>query len=214
MINRIIAICSLLVLFTACDLDGERVTVPDPKDVRDEILLGEKVSQELIGQLGETLMKTIDVSGFVNTISICNHWAPLYSERIAEQYEEIRSIKRTSLNVRNQNNKPDKYEKEALLFFLDEISKDAPDPDFYVQRVYNTSDSFIKYYKPLYVKDLCLSCHGPEKLINPEILQKIKSFYPRDEATGYMIDDFRGLVSVTINQVEEVDNQKNKFSID
>jgi len=194
-----------LLLFIGCELEKERVTVPESRDVKNEIKIAEKAAQDLMNQLGETLMKTVDVSGFANTVSICNYWAPVYSKRITDQYEEIRSIKRTSMKVRNNNNKPDKYEIEALAYFVEPLEEGVEKPEYYVQRVNSPTDSFLKYYKPIYIKELCLNCHGPQNLISPEVIHKIKSTYPDDAATGYFIDDFRGLISVTVNQLVETE---------
>jgi len=52
----------------------------------------------------------------------------------------------------------------------------------------------LNYYKPILTAlSACLQCHGPEEEINPETLQKIKTLYPNDKATGYSINELRGL---------------------
>jgi len=40
----------------------------------------------------------------------------------------------------------------------------------------------------------CLKCHGvPESDIDSATVQKLRALYPTDLATGYRLNDFRGL---------------------
>jgi len=56
-----------------------------------------------------------------------------------------------------------------------------------------------RYYFPLKVLKLCLTCHGtPGKDIKPEVYEAIKRKYPEDKAIGYREGDFRGVVRVEI----------------
>lgn len=50
----------------------------------------------------------------------------------------------------------------------------------------------------------CIQCHGnPQMDIEPSTLQKIKSLYPTDKATGYQLQDFRGLWKVTFLDISK-----------
>lgn len=68
----------------------------------------------------------------------------------------------------------------------------------------NTTDTIIKvqnklvFYKPIKTGlPACLQCHGtPGSDIEPATLNKIKHLYPADLATGYELNDFRGLWKV------------------
>jgi hypothetical protein len=44
--------------------------------------------------------------------------------------------------------------------------------------------------KPIPTAGLCVTCHGGE--MSEEITKKIKSLYPNDQATGFMVGDIRG----------------------
>ncbi|NOT80375.1 MAG: DUF3365 domain-containing protein [Bacteriovoracaceae bacterium] len=48
------------------------------------------------------------------------------------------------------------------------------------------------YIEPLFVQAQCLTCHGEG--IAPNVAQKIKELYPNDQATGFKLNEFRGLV--------------------
>lgn len=50
------------------------------------------------------------------------------------------------------------------------------------------------YYKPIITgMPACLQCHGPENEIDPVTYKKITEIYPDDKATGYALNDLRGL---------------------
>ena len=63
------------------------------------------------------------------------------------------------------------------------------------------ADTIIKrnknlvFYKPIKIgMPACLKCHGnPESDINEATRQKLQELYPKDLATGYQLNDFRGL---------------------
>ncbi|NOZ09185.1 MAG: DUF3365 domain-containing protein [FCB group bacterium] len=191
------------VTVTACEIKDDRVTIPDPKEAVGEIKLGHEVAGELAGELRETLLNSIDASGFVNTITICNQWAPVYAQRVVEKYDGVTAIKRTAFRVRNPADTPDKYEKEALLYYNEKIQMGEDLPEYYIQRIIQAKKVFYRYYEPIVMGGICLHCHGEEKNINPEILKKINQLYPADSATGYQDKDFRGLISVTLDQQPE-----------
>ncbi len=58
--------------------------------------------------------------------------------------------------------------------------------------------SFYRYYRPLKVGKVCLTCHGPVETLDPELRKTLKELYPEDRATGYRAGDLRGVVSVTL----------------
>ena len=48
---------------------------------------------------------------------------------------------------------------------------------------------------------MCLQCHGQLKTeILPETLSKINKLYPNDLATGYKIDELRGIWDVEMKK--------------
>jgi len=65
----------------------------------------------------------------------------------------------------------------------------------------NSSDTLIQegktlvYYKPIKTAmPACLKCHGtPGEDIQPATYATIRELYPNDEATGYSLNEFRGL---------------------
>ncbi len=72
---------------------------------------------------------------------------------------------------------------------------------------FNTSDTVISegktliYYKPIRTAmPACLKCHGkPGSDIEKKTVEKLKELYPSDLATGYKLNDFRGLWKIEFN---------------
>ncbi len=57
----------------------------------------------------------------------------------------------------------------------------------------------VEYYQPILIgSGACLLCHGdPETQISKETMGMIKKLYPDDLATGYALNDFRGVWKIT-----------------
>lgn len=57
----------------------------------------------------------------------------------------------------------------------------------------------VEYYQPIMIgSGTCLLCHGdPETQIASETMNTIRELYPNDLATGYALNDFRGVWKIT-----------------
>jgi len=100
-------------------------------------------------------------------------------------------IGRTSLKVRNENNAPDEWETTTLLQF--EKRKTAGEnlkTMEYAETVQEGDKLVYRYMKPIPTAGLCVTCHGGD--MSQDITKKVKSLYPNDQATGFMIGDIRG----------------------
>jgi hypothetical protein len=64
--------------------------------------------------------------------------------------------------------------------------------------VYIVGDQ-VEYYQPIVIgSGACLLCHGdPAKQISRETMSVIREHYPNDLATGYTMNDFRGVWKIT-----------------
>ncbi len=81
--------------------------------------------------------------------------------------------------------------------------------NFYADKEINTvNDTIIQlagklvFYKPIWIgMPACLKCHG---VIGEEIdegtYKKIQNLYPEDLATGYKLNDFRGMWKIEFNE--------------
>ena len=140
-----------------------------------------KFKRSLMGALVNGLK-----SGPEHALEVCRYKAP---ELAASAQGQGIGMGRTSHKVRNPANRPEPW----MHGYLDEyiVSKNDRKP-----RWKYMPDGRFAYVEPIYVKGLCLKCHGPD--IKPEIRERLRSLYPHDKATGFKRGAFRGLFWVVI----------------
>ncbi len=114
-------------------------------------------------------------------ISACKDQAPAITASLAT--EGIR-IGRTSHRLRNPANAAPDWVEPVLKAYLEEESDRAP-------RVVALANNREGYIESISVKPLCLTCHGES--LAPDVQKQITAMYPEDEATGFRLDDFRGV---------------------
>ena len=119
--------------------------------------------------------------GPVHAISACKDQAPAITNALA--VEGIR-IGRTSHRLRNPGNTAPEWADIALKTYLSDDTDRAP-------RVVSLADNREGYVEPIMIKPLCLACHGDN--LAPDVAAQIQVMYPEDEATGFELDDLRGV---------------------
>ncbi|MBS1270974.1 MAG: hypothetical protein MAGBODY4_00103 [Candidatus Marinimicrobia bacterium] len=162
--------------------------------------LGSYAAKQLVSNLQQALLKAVSDGGPANGIAVCRDTAQALTRSISAQLGDNILIKRTSSRIRNPKNRPDEYEEAALKYFRDVLTQSDSLPPNYAQKIQHGSTVYYRYYKPMQVAGLCLNCHGDPKSISPEVQTVLNEKYPHDAATGYQEDDFRGVISVTINR--------------
>jgi len=127
-----------------------------------------------------------------------SRWAatPAYSARnVAKEVTQKFGfyIKQTSLRCRNPLNKPNKYEKRIL-----EIFEKKHLPEYWEIGKNEKGQEVIRYAKPLYIKQVCLKCHGvPYKNVPAKLYKALVKDYG-NVAFNYKLGDLRGMVSVEV----------------
>lgn len=150
-------------------------TFAQPKDNVDKIL--NPFKKDLMMALKKGMKK----GGPMNALSACNLKAPKISEL---HNKEGKLIGRTSHKVRNSNNKAQKWIGPLLEVYKTSTSA-KPMSSRWVHE-----DKSSYYVEPIYIKPLCLRCHGEVK---GELKDKITELYPEDQATGFKLGEFRGV---------------------
>ncbi|HIE59896.1 MAG TPA: DUF3365 domain-containing protein [Hydrogenothermaceae bacterium] len=186
------ALLSVPILFSCTHSNDVSYVDDNPKVIE----IGENVSKKLLKTLKEELVKAISKSPY-EAIEVCNKKALQLTKKVEEEVDHGIEIKRTSLKYRNPLNKPDKYEKEALIKF-ENTTKEGKNLKHLIQKVNENGKTYYRYYKPLKIQNVCLMCHGEPSKMDKQLLAKIKSLYPNDKATGYNLGDFRGVIRVSI----------------
>lgn len=191
-------ISMFLIMFGAATQETNQTI---PSDEATQVMdIGEKASQQLVSGLKSALIKAMQNGGPVNAISVCKDTAQKLTAQISKNLGAGISVKRTSLKYRNPANAPDDNERSVLERY--EIASDKSEniPPYILQKIATDDGWMYRYYKPLKVMPLCLNCHGSKDQIDPSVQKVLREQYPGDRATGYESGDFRGVVSVTINE--------------
>lgn len=166
------------------------------KNVEGEILQSRVASKQLGSQLKNTLVETLQSEGPVSAIEVCNIDAIQISNNLSKKYEL--DVGRTSLKIRNPENKADTWETKQLKWFSSQLKSGADVKSLEVHEIVTeeNKDTF-RYMKAIPMQEPCALCHG--KNIAPAISEKIQHLYPQDQATDYEIGEVRGAFTVKID---------------
>lgn len=140
--------------------------------------------------LGKNLIGAIQNKGTVEAITFCNEKAYPLTDSMAVAHNA--SIKRVSDKPRNQINTANTDELEHIKTFK-KVIENNEEPSAIVKE----SDNTIHVYYPITTNAMCLQCHGkPNEDIQKQTLKKLLDLYPNDKATGYGLNEVRGIWSI------------------
>lgn len=174
---------------------GEKLPEVTPEEGTRVVQVAEPAAGELMRTLVGRLTAAVEEGGAAHAVDFCALDAIPLTRLVEAGLEGDLGLKRTSFRYRNESNAPDEAEELALRYFEEQILAQGEAPPHYVQRV---SEEELRYYKPLFVADFCLQCHGDPGTMDPQVRAKLEATYPGDLATGYKAGDFRGLVRVSV----------------
>ncbi len=151
-------------------------------------------SQELSQRLVERLQAAMAEQGPVGAVNVCGDVA----QQMTTDYNRERGVqvRRVALRNRNPLNLPDAFERP----FLESAagSTEEEPVSAYGEFVESDAVSEYRYLSPIYLKPLCITCHGAPEQIPAEVLEVIQERYPDDRATGFALGEFRGAISVRV----------------
>ncbi len=182
----------LALLASGCGETSEELSTEKGQAV---VEVAEPAAAELLRTLVGRLSAALEEGGTAGAVEFCAGEALPLTRSVQASLEGGLELKRTSFRVRNPANAPDGAEREALLYFEEAVRDGGQAPSSYVQQV---SDTEYRYYKPLFISDVCLRCHGSGEAMEPAVAERIREHYPEDLATGYSPGDFRGVVRVSV----------------
>lgn len=144
--------------------------------------------------LGKNLMGTIQKKGTLDALAFCNEKAYPLTDSMSVVHNA--SIKRVSDKPRNQNNLANKKELAYINSFKNDIKNNTePKP------IVDVLDDKVQVYYPITTNAMCLQCHGkPEQDIKRPILSSLAKLYPNDKATGYNINQVRGIWTIVFDK--------------
>jgi starvation-inducible outer membrane lipoprotein len=180
-----IAIMTLALLLLACAGGPEARTPADEELYRRAAM---NLIEDLAGELQDELMSAVDERGVLSAVDVCQVTAPKLA---AAHSVNGWAIRRVSDRHRNPDNAADSHELEILSRF--DTSSSPP----YVEE-WDSSGSVATYrfYKPIRTSHLCLNCHGTQERLAEGLVEKVRRIYPDDQATGYELNQLRGMFVV------------------
>lgn len=131
--------------------------------------------------------KAIQKGGPEHAIEFCN----LKASSILDSLNWVNNCTTLRVSIKNRNSEnglEGNQDKKLWELFLGEEVADT---------IIQTSTKLV-YYKPIKIKlPACLKCHGKVGAdINAATHHKLQELYPHDLATGYKMNDFRGMWKV------------------
>jgi hypothetical protein len=158
-----------------------------------------EIGRESAGELGSTLMsqlsEAMQLGGPARAVEFCSSTALDLTDSVAQHLGRGISLKRTTFKYRNPGNAPDEFDIAALQFFEGAPEGGGDLPSHYLQRA---PGGVLRYYQPLVVNEFCLQCHGASERIDPAVRRQLAERYPADQATGYSVGNFRGVIRVSV----------------
>ena len=142
--------------------------------------------------------KEMAAGGPARAVLVCGRLAPLAFDRASRQTGW--KITRVGTRVRDPLlGMPDAWEQKVLQRFEQEAAHgENRDKMSYSQIVTEPGGRYFRYMKALFIKPVCLACHGPAKDISPKVMAILKNRYPHDKAIGYKTGQLRGAISVKV----------------
>ncbi len=205
--NKILSffLLSTLIVLSCTNAKNEEITVEKQNELEKSsssntsndlspVEIGQAIAINAKGVLGKNLLEAINASGPEYAISFCSTKAIPLTDSVALSLNA--NIKRVS----DKNRNPDNEANEAELAYINAtklaLSKgEKPKP-----QMTEVGNKQVGYY-PILTNQMCLLCHGkPKTEVTPATLAKIKSIYPNDKATGYAIDELRGIWVVEMDK--------------
>lgn len=143
--------------------------------------------------LGKNLMGKIQSEGTIGALDFCNINAITLTDSMAKVQHAL--ISRVTDKPRNQDNLASKEELSTINFFKQRASEGA-EPE----SVISEKDGKTTFYFPIITNSMCMQCHGtPGVEIENSTLAKIEGYYPADKATGYAVNEVRGMWKVVFD---------------
>lgn len=128
--------------------------------------------------------------GAVAAIEICHREASDIASEVGAKHE--RRVSRSSSRVRNAENSPDQLDQKIIVNFQDRLA--AGESIANIEFIEDRGMAGKIFAKPLVMDAVCLMCHGDN--MPSDVAVVIKTYYPKDEATGFKFGELRGILRV------------------
>ncbi|MFD0933551.1 DUF3365 domain-containing protein [Psychroflexus salinarum] len=168
--------------------------LPKPQQTYADI--GMSYAKSTKATLGKNLMGAIQKEGVLHALSFCNVQAMPLTDSMSTKHNA--TIKRVSDKYRNPKNEANEEELKYISLYK-QILENGEEPEPIVVE----ENEKVNFYYPIVTNDMCLKCHGtPDKEIQSETYERIKTLYPKDKAIGYNVNEVRGMWSINFDKNE------------
>ncbi len=148
---------------------------------------GNKISGQAQSALLSQVSEAMKQGGSSYAVEFCNLKASGITDSLNNEYNC--NISRISDKNRNPHNELTTDKEKQLWDYFLKVHENRMIHDTVV-----ASGQNAVYYKPiLTAMQACLQCHGQKEQIGKETYSKIRKLYPEDKATGYEMNELRGL---------------------
>lgn len=155
---------------------------------------GLKLAMATKGVLGKNLLEAIQQQGTSGAITFCNTRAIKLTDSMSVELGA--KIKRVS----DRNRNPDNKANQAELKYIQNGKIQLTAGNKMEPLVIEASDHYTAYY-PIITNNMCLQCHGaPDREIQPEVINLLRTLYPDDLAIGFKEGDLRGIWVVELEK--------------
>ena len=155
-----------------------------------------------IKMLGKTLkthlkaeMKS-DKTG-LKAMTFCTDKADELTKEVNTKLPKGVTVRRTALKARSEKNKPDALDVAIMERIISDMNNTKVDLG---KPLMVETPSSYRVYKPLFIKPVCMKCHGNDKTVDPKVKEAISKNYPNDKAINFKIGDLRGVVVAEMNR--------------
>ncbi|MFM1932154.1 MAG: hypothetical protein RL226_1457 [Bacteroidota bacterium] len=153
---------------------------------------GKELALQTKAVLGKNLLGAIKERGTVGAIDFCNTRAIQITDSMSLALGA--SIRRVSDKPRNQHNAASEQQRTILEQYKNALAAgEEPQP----MVVSENGETYVYY--PIETNEMCLQCHGSVgKEVKMETIKAIEKHYPADLATGYGVNQIRGMWEIKL----------------
>ncbi len=194
---HLVLIITVSVLWSSCSNSTSETTSHDTPtshkpsvDSAYYISSGKEIIQQTFKTLSGHLKSAMQHGGVKNAVQYCNEHAIPLTDSLSKSYNV--TIQRISHKYRNPKNAPDSIDLSVITQYQNQHTQEP---------LLISSSNNVIFYAPIYTKPICLTCHGTiDETLTRENYDIIQTLYPDDKATGFQIDDLRGVWKITFNK--------------
>jgi hypothetical protein len=143
------------------------------------------------------VMNALNEGGVEHAVGFCHLRAGSLTDSL-EKSNQVR-ISRISDKFRNPSNQPGELDLTVLKAYQEQLAVGQE-----LQPHLEVTGREIIFYSPILILNpVCLNCHGKAgSTLSTENAEFIKSIYPGDQATDYILGDLRGAWKIVFLQSE------------